>query len=94
MFTHLSLLYKIFEQHPVVCTDTRDIKKGSLFFALKGGLKDAFYILKGIGWNISNIGLLLKKRHFINLNIRKVSDRNILNRIKKIVKIEYQIRLY
>ena len=36
MFTHLSLLYKIFEQHPVVCTDTRDIKKGSLFFALKG----------------------------------------------------------
>ncbi len=36
MFTHLSILYKIFEQHPIVCTDTRDIKKGSIFFALKG----------------------------------------------------------
>ena len=29
-------LYKIFVQHPVVCTDTRNIKPGSLFFALKG----------------------------------------------------------
>lgn len=29
-------LYKIFLEHPVVCTDTRNIKAGSLFFALKG----------------------------------------------------------
>lgn len=36
MYTHLSLLYKIFEEHSVVCTDTRNIKKGSIFFALKG----------------------------------------------------------
>jgi len=36
MFTPISLLYKIFEAHPVICTDTRDIKKGSIFFALKG----------------------------------------------------------
>ncbi|MBI2269423.1 MAG: UDP-N-acetylmuramoyl-tripeptide--D-alanyl-D-alanine ligase [Bacteroidetes bacterium] len=36
MFTPIALLYKIFEQHPVVCTDTRDIKKETLFFALKG----------------------------------------------------------
>ena len=36
MFTPLALLYKIFEQHPVVCTDTRNIKKDAIFFALKG----------------------------------------------------------
>ena len=30
-------LYKLYLQHPVVCTDTRNIKSGSLFFALKGG---------------------------------------------------------
>lgn len=30
-------LYRLFLKHPVVCTDTRDIKKGSIFFALKGG---------------------------------------------------------
>ena len=29
-------LYKHFLKHPAVCTDTRDIKPGSIFFALKG----------------------------------------------------------
>lgn len=29
-------LYSHFLKHPVVCTDTRDIKQGSIFFALKG----------------------------------------------------------
>src|ERR1019366_1884288 len=36
MFTQISLLYKIFEQHPAVCTDSRDLKKDGIFFALKG----------------------------------------------------------
>ena len=30
-------LYSIFLKHPIVCTDTRNIKPGSIFFALKGG---------------------------------------------------------
>jgi UDP-N-acetylmuramoyl-tripeptide--D-alanyl-D-alanine ligase len=30
-------IYKHFLKHPIVCTDTRDIKKDALFFALKGG---------------------------------------------------------
>jgi UDP-N-acetylmuramoyl-tripeptide--D-alanyl-D-alanine ligase len=30
-------LYAHFLEHPVVCTDTRNIKPGSIFFALKGG---------------------------------------------------------
>jgi UDP-N-acetylmuramoyl-tripeptide--D-alanyl-D-alanine ligase len=29
-------LYNHFLKHPVVCTDTRDIKQGAIFFALKG----------------------------------------------------------
>lgn len=32
----ISELYKLFLQHPVVTTDTRDCPEGSLFFALKG----------------------------------------------------------
>ena len=36
MFAALSVIYKIFEEHPLVCTDTRDIREGALFFALKG----------------------------------------------------------
>jgi UDP-N-acetylmuramoyl-tripeptide--D-alanyl-D-alanine ligase len=30
-------LYSVFLKHPSVCTDTREIKPGSMFFALKGG---------------------------------------------------------
>lgn len=32
----LSALYSLFQQHPVVTTDTRDCPAGSIFFALKG----------------------------------------------------------
>lgn len=32
----ISKLYSIFEQHPVVTTDSRDCPEGSIFFALKG----------------------------------------------------------
>src|SRR3954466_7832902 len=34
-------LYKIYLQHPVICTDTRKITPGSLFLALKGENFDA-----------------------------------------------------
>src|ERR1019366_3284363 len=33
----IETLYNHFLTHPVVCIDTRDIKSGSIFFALKGG---------------------------------------------------------
>jgi UDP-N-acetylmuramoyl-tripeptide--D-alanyl-D-alanine ligase len=32
----IEALYHHFLQHPVICTDTRDIKQGAIFFALKG----------------------------------------------------------
>lgn len=34
-------LYKLFQSHPIICTDTRKIAEGSLFFALKGANFDA-----------------------------------------------------
>ena len=34
--TSISALYSLFLQYPVVCTDTRNIIPGSIFFALKG----------------------------------------------------------
>ena len=34
-------LYKIYQEHPIICTDTRKISKGCLFFALKGENFDA-----------------------------------------------------
>lgn len=32
----IELLYSLFRQHPTVCTDTRNVVPGSVFFALKG----------------------------------------------------------
>lgn len=32
----ISKLYSIFLKHPIICTDSRNIVKGSIFFALKG----------------------------------------------------------
>ena len=29
-------LYNLFKQYPLICTDTRKVQKGSLFFALRG----------------------------------------------------------
>lgn len=63
----------------------------SVFFILQGNFRDSFYILKGIGWNILNLGLLLRKRKFINANIRKVNDSGILNKIMDKKKIDYYL---
>ena len=32
----ISELYKIYEEFPIICTDSRNIKQNSIFFALKG----------------------------------------------------------
>ena len=32
----ISELYEIYEKYPIICTDSRDIKKNGIFFALKG----------------------------------------------------------
>jgi UDP-N-acetylmuramoyl-tripeptide--D-alanyl-D-alanine ligase len=33
---NIAELYRLYQAHPVICTDTRNIKEGCLFFALKG----------------------------------------------------------
>lgn len=61
----------------------------SCFFALKGNFYDSFLILKGMGWNILNIASLIKKRGFINTNIRKATDVHILSKIMEQKNISY-----
>src|SRR5436190_13989352 len=34
--TSIEKLYAVFKQHPVICTDTRKLSNGCIFFALKG----------------------------------------------------------
>lgn len=33
---HISVLYQLFQEHPIICTDSRKVLAGSIFFALKG----------------------------------------------------------
>ena len=33
---NISKIYKIFEQYPIICTDSRKIINGSIFISLKG----------------------------------------------------------
>lgn len=35
-YPNIEEIYSVYLKHPVVCTDTRNIKQGSIFFALKG----------------------------------------------------------
>lgn len=63
----------------------------SAFFALRNNLEDAFYILKGVGWNIINFAPIFKKRSFIHFNIRRISDSGILNKVMYHRKIGYFI---
>ena len=53
----------------------------SLFFMMKGLFKDSYWIFKGILWNFSNFPKILKKRLFVQKKLRKVRDRDFLNKL-------------
>lgn len=53
----------------------------SVMFILKGRIKDFLWILKAIFFNVLNIASLLRKRSFIQSNIRKAKDSCIMQKI-------------
>jgi len=53
----------------------------SFFFILKGNFEEGTCLLRGIGWNFFNLGLLWQKRRGINTKIRKVSDKAIFDKV-------------
>ena len=53
----------------------------STMFVCRKKFKDAFWIIKAIIWNLANAGTLIKKRRFIQRNIRKVGDSQIMAKI-------------
>lgn len=54
----------------------------SVSFLLKGTPRDAFYILKGIFWNILNVNILVNKHRVNNKVVRRVHDRDFLGKLK------------
>lgn len=64
----------------------------AILFTLKGNIKDSFYIMKGIFWNILNMNILISKRRVNNVMIRKVSDKEILDKVKSKERPEYTLK--
>jgi UDP-N-acetylmuramoyl-tripeptide--D-alanyl-D-alanine ligase len=48
-------LYSLFQQHPLICTDSRNCPEGSLFFALRGENFNANDFAKKAGFELDNI---------------------------------------
>ena len=53
----------------------------AFMFLLKLKFKDFILVLKAIGWNFFNLGLILKKRRFNQTVIRKISDDHLMHKI-------------
>jgi len=61
----------------------------SMMFLFKLKFRDFFWIQKAILWNITRLGLLLKKKALINCKIRKVKDSQIMAKIMKNTSLSY-----
>lgn len=53
----------------------------SLMFISRRRFKNAFWIIKANVWNAAHIFALLRKRNFIQKNIRKVKDNQIMDKV-------------
>lgn len=53
----------------------------SLMFIFKRRFKNAFWIIKANAWNVARILALLRKRNFIQKNIRRVRDSQIMGKV-------------
>ena len=78
-------LYEIYKSHPVICTDSRNITPGCLFFALKGG-GSAFnmYLLcmgLGFGSGISVLYITMSAEQF-GTNLRSTAAVSIPNLVR------------
>ncbi len=80
-------LIKILSVHIAIC------ELLSLLFIFKGRLGISIAIQKAIFWNFLNINATLIKRSIIQNNIRKINDREILQKIKKDPGLGYYISL-
>ena len=63
----------------------------AVMFIAKNKINDAFLIIKGVWWNVLNIGILLRKHWFLQKNIRKSADKEILGKIMTSNTLSYYV---
>lgn len=64
----------------------------AVFFILKLRVGEAFYILKGIGWNLFNLRKIIRKRKLVQ-TARGVKDDKIMPIIMKKIGLSYFLRI-
>jgi UDP-N-acetylmuramoyl-tripeptide--D-alanyl-D-alanine ligase len=84
MQININLLYNIYTKYPIICTDTRNIKKNSLFFGIKGenfdGNKFASVALKkGAAFAIIDEKKFYKNKQYILVD-------NVLQTLQELAK--------
>ena len=81
---NISKLYSIFKQQPLICTDSRRIKKGAIFFSLKGkNFNGNKYALKAIQ-NGCRFAIIDEEKYKIDQNIILV--KNALETLQQLAK--------
>ena len=63
----------------------------SAMFLIKGRFKDFIWIIKAIFWNISHMGLLLKKRAQVQKVVRRAGDKQIMSKVMALRPLSYYL---
>ena len=64
----------------------------AIAFLFKGKFKDSFWIIKAIFWNIFNLPEIMKKRSIVQKEIRKITDRQFLEKIMTKRPVSFYLR--
>lgn len=80
----ISEIYKIYSKHPNICTDTRQAKKGSLFFAIKGEKFNGNHFAKDAIHTGCSFAIIDEKRFEIDGNYILV--KNVLETLQELAK--------
>ena len=84
-------LYQLFKKHPFISTDTRKIKKGSIFFALKGDNFDGNKFAKQAIENGAKYAVISDK-NYLSDNCILVSDTlDVLQKLAKYHRLQLNI---
>ena len=78
-------LYTLYKKHPIICTDTRHIIKGSIFFALKGKNFNGNLFAKNAIELGCSFAVIDEKKFAVNKSYILVED--VLNSLQKLAEL-------
>jgi len=84
----ISELYKIYTKHPVICTDTRKIKAGGIFFALRGSNFNGHKFVNTAINKGCEFAIIEDEKYYIN--DKSIIVKNVLKTLQNLAKYHRQ----